>query len=79
MPLNKVPGALIAVGCIRAAMHHWKSRQLVPYFLACPLGAMVRRLRAAAIAPAADHETLVTVPAVPKTGLCPGTGDVIAN
>ena len=31
------------------------------------------------IAPAADHETLATVPAVPKTGLCPGTGDVIAN
>jgi len=29
---------LIAVGCIRAAMHHWESQQLVPYFLACPLG-----------------------------------------
>jgi hypothetical protein len=37
VPLNKVPGVLIAVGCIREAMHHWESRQLVPYFLACPL------------------------------------------
>ncbi len=37
VPLNKVPGVLIAVGCIRAAMHHWESRRLVPYFLACPL------------------------------------------
>jgi hypothetical protein len=36
VPLNKVPGVLIAVGCIREAMHHWESRQLVPYFLACP-------------------------------------------
>jgi large exoprotein involved in heme utilization and adhesion len=32
MPLNKVPDVLIAVGC----MHHWESRRLVPYFLACP-------------------------------------------
>jgi len=41
--LNKVPEALIAVGCIREAMHQWERWQWVRYFLARPLGQFWKR------------------------------------
>ena len=37
MTLQSAECGLIAVGCIRVAMHQQERRQLVPYFLAYPL------------------------------------------